>query len=96
MEETCRTAVIPEELIPTTAEAVRMYEARGGRLTRNSTSGIDPLADRQDLVQSREHLFKCQINSFSSIFSDVVHGQGASLEAAIRLFLQLTHQLNSN
>ena len=48
---------IPEELVPSTEEAVRMYEEKGGRPTHNANSGIHPLALRPDLVESQEKLF---------------------------------------
>ena len=43
MEATKKTAMLPVFVLPTTQEAVMMYEAGGGLLTRSSELGHDPL-----------------------------------------------------
>jgi len=57
MMSTKHTADVPDHLIPSTPEAVRMYEENGGRLTRNSDFGYDPLVYHPDLYESREVVF---------------------------------------
>ena len=57
MLATTRTAKAIDLLIPTTPEAVKMYENNGGVLTRNPEFGSDPLILREDLYQLREILF---------------------------------------
>ena len=41
MIQTSRTVKVPEYLIPTTAEAVKMYEENGGVLTRDVQFGYE-------------------------------------------------------
>jgi len=51
-----------------------MYEERGGNLTRNVHFGIDPLALRTDVVESRKQLFNANQPSGQIIFSSIVRG----------------------
>ena len=46
---TTRTPKVNDPLIPTTPEAVKMYEDNGGVLPRNAEFGYDPLMHRKDL-----------------------------------------------
>ena len=57
--------------IPTGALAKQQYEAQGGNITQFGEFGIDPLKNRQDLVQRRDGLFAEQSPGFSSMFSNV-------------------------
>ena len=93
MAQTSRTMHLPTELIPTVSEAVRMYEERGGFLSRDATFGIDPLIMRPDLIESRERLFFSAQPSGQNIFADVVHGQHQSLKRAIIYFIEVTTYL---
>ena len=51
MKATKRTAVIADFLIPSTPEAVLMYEENGGRLIREGEFGRDPLVTRSNLYE---------------------------------------------
>ena len=93
MVQTSCAVHLRAELIPTVSEAVRMYEERGGNLTRDATFGTDPLIMRPDLIESRERLFFSAQPSGQSIFADVVHGQGHSLKQAIFYFIEVTMYL---
>ena len=90
MEQTSCAVKLPDELIPSVSEAVRMYEEMGGNLTRDATFGIDPLTARADLIESRERLFLSDQPSGQSIFADIVHGQSPSLKRAILHFVDIT------
>ena len=61
-----------EYLIPTTAEAVKIYEENGGVLTGDVQFGHDPLGNREDLYESREHLMKSNFirTMYRSFLSD--------------------------
>jgi len=93
MVETKSMATLPEFLIPSTPEIVRMYEADGGNLTRNADFGFDPLVHVPDLFESREIIFKANVPSSERIFQELVHGNYDSLEQALRLFYTLTIEL---
>eukprot|EP00111_Clytia_hemisphaerica_P013286 TCONS_00038997-protein len=58
MVDTKQTAVLDEMLIPTTPEAVRMFEENGGALTRNADFGYDPLGAIDHAFQSRHCVFQ--------------------------------------
>ena len=90
MEQTSCAVKLPDELIPSVSEAVRIYEEMGGNLTRDATFGIDPLTARADLIESRERLFLSDQPSGQSIFADIVHGQSPSLKQAILYFVDIT------
>ena len=49
MLATTRTAKVNDPLIPTTPEAVKMYEDSGGVLNCCAELGYDPLIHREDL-----------------------------------------------
>ena len=85
---------LPEELVPTTAEVVRMYEERGGNLTHSGSFGSDPLAFRSDLIESREQLFYANQPTGQFIFSTVVHGNPELFECALRYLIELTVYLS--
>ena len=95
MIQTSRTVKVPEYLIPTTAEAVKMYEENGGVLTRDVQSGQDPLGNREDLFESREHLMKNNFPNPGEVFSDIVHNDHRSLERCIEAFYLITQALHS-
>ena len=90
MEQTSCAVKLPDELIPSVSEAVRMYEEMGGNLTRDATFGIDPLTARADLIESRERLFLSDQPSGQRLFADIVHGQSPSLKQAILHFVDIT------
>ena len=56
MKATKRTAVIADFLIPSTPEAVLMYEQNIGCLNREVEFGRDPLVTLSDLYESRTFL----------------------------------------
>jgi hypothetical protein len=93
MEQTAHTAHLAPEVIPTVSEVVYMYEEMGGRLTRDSSFGIDPIITRADLLESREQLFLSSQPSGQAIFAETVHGRHASLKKAIEAFIQITQYL---
>ena len=94
MIRTSRTIKVPEYLIPTTAEA-KMHEENGGVLTRNVQFGHDPLGNREDLYESREHLMKSNFPNPREVFSDIVHNGHRSLERCIEAFYLITQALHS-
>ena len=88
-----RALKIPEELVPTTEEVVRMYEERGGNLTRDGNFGIDPLALRPDLIESRQQLFYANQPTGQIIFSSILQGDLELFEHALGFLIELTMYL---
>jgi len=93
MRETNQAVPLEPHLIPTTPEAVRMYEERGGRLNTDPSIGYGPISCYDHLQESREHLFLSQNSSFSSIFCDVVHDRIDTFVTAIKSFIEITQFL---
>ena len=93
MRETNQAAQLEPYLIPTTSEAVRMYEERGGRLNTDPSVGYDPIACYDHLQESREHIFFARNSSFASIFHDVVHDRTDTFVNAIKSFIERTQFL---
>ena len=96
MNSTIRTQHFDEGIIPTTSEAVIMYEANGGVLTTDSTFGFDPLLRRFYLYESRKALFDRNSVEASIIFSNTVNGDSRLLQQTLLLYYDLTQQLIEN
>ena len=86
MLATTRIAKVIDPLIPTTPEAVKMYEDNGGVLTCNAECGYDPLINKEDLDQSRETFFQANAPTPTEIYSEVAHCRYTKLYEALRLF----------
>ena len=84
--QTSETVNVPENLIPTTAKPVTMYEENSGVLTRDVQFGYDPLGNSKSLCESREHLMKSNFPNPGEFFSDIVHHDHRSLEQCIEAF----------
>ena len=89
------TAPIQEFIIPTTAEAVRMYEESGGQLNHESAFGQDPLLRFDIAFNARKRMFNELSQSNAVIFSDIVHGNINSLKHTLDLFIYLTRYLSN-
>ena len=96
MIETKRTVNLIEPLIPTTPEAVRMYEELGGTLTRDSRFGYDPLGAVEHTYESRLVLFQQNQPTGKELFRNIVHGDFFLLERAVEYFYRLTIDLGNN
>ena len=83
MLATTQTAKVNNLLIPTTPEAVKMYEDNGGVLTCNAEFGYDPLIYREDIYQSRETLFHANGPTQAENFSEVAHCRYKKLYEAV-------------
>ncbi|KXJ07190.1 hypothetical protein AC249_AIPGENE13490 [Exaiptasia diaphana] len=83
----------PED-VPTTEEAIAMYEANGGRLTRESTFGEDPLRDHPTLVAERDRLFQESNPDVNYIQGNLANGYPAQFEAAVLSFIDITKRLS--
>ena len=91
---TRRNRILTEPLIPTTPEAVQMYEELGASLSRDSSFGWDPLVINEEAYQNRVARFLFLEPTGRPIFSDVVHGKKDRLRKAIEYFYQLTVTLS--
>ena len=81
---------IPSSQVPSVLEAINLHETTTGRLTRESTYGVDPLDTHLQLKALRERDFFATFPSMAAIFSDVAHGNGEMFTEAITLFISLS------
>lgn len=57
-----------------------------------SSFGLDPLNERQDLIAIRDQHLQTDIGSFDDIYTSVVSSDGHLFEQAIIIFLSLTNR----
>ena len=76
--------------LPTTEEAVKMYEERGGQLTYWTEFGNDPLSSSSRIHRKREKDFLSYFPDWSVIFHGIVNGDPRMFHDAIQLFKDLT------
>ena len=93
MKAARRTTVIADLLIPSTPEAVLMYEQNGGRLSREGEFGRDPLVTWSDLYESKTALFSLNTPPPKVTFFEVVHSNNRLLLESIQLFFNITMHL---
>ena len=79
--------------VPDLDHAVLEYEREQGRLTYNSSSGVDPLKDRPDLISKRNNLFAVNAASYSDIFTNIISADGEKFKDAIIQYKELTVRL---
>ena len=79
-----------EVFVPSTSEAVEMYEELGGNLSRNSSFGWDPLVMNEEAYERRLRSFLANQPTGEAIFADIVHGYNETLKISIEYFYNLT------
>ena len=84
---------MPGGTLPSGSLAKQQYEANGGTITPFGEFGRDPLKNRQDLVIRRDSLFAERNPPFTTMFSDVVSGNGGHFRNGILNFISLTELL---
>lgn len=92
-QRTCRVRPIDAALIPNVDEVVQMYTDAGGTITLESSFGSDPLAGDENLKSMREQRFSQVIGSFTSVYNNVISGDGSLLQSAILFFINTTTEL---
>ncbi|KAL9965196.1 hypothetical protein ACROYT_G028964 [Oculina patagonica] len=90
------TVKVPPELLPTTSEAVELYEQQGGHLTVWPEFGKDPLSSEVHLSSARLKQFQSHFPEFATMFHGVVNKNPTMFQNAILLFRDLTFEYCSN
>ena len=80
--------------MPTREKAAILYERHGGSVTRDVVVGLDPLADRPDLIRRRREMFVASNPPYDVIFGEVLCGQHGPLQKAISYFISATIMLH--
>ena len=88
-DRTCRISPLSPSQIPSVHEAVTLHESTNGRLTPESTYGIDPLEGNQALKHLHERDFFCAFPSMEVFFSNNLHSNGKVFQRAILFFISL-------
>ncbi len=91
-ERNSRVQVVDHSLIPSVDEATEMYTSAGGRITRECSFGIDPLANDLELVTQRDREFSDN-HIFPDIFNNVGSGEGSLFKSAVLSFINTTINL---
>lgn len=77
--------------IPTTDEAVKMYEEKGGQLTYWQEFGNDPLSSSPILLQRRLNDFNSAFPDMTILFHGVANGLNSLMfKQAIQCFRDVT------
>lgn len=85
---------LPERIVPSEDVATALFEAQGGKLTREWRVGTDPLSRSIRKQVLRETKFN-SLFSFESIFSSVVSGDRRPFIRGLTYFINLTFSLSS-
>lgn len=92
MENNNQAAPLTPEKVLSTEDAIAVYEDNGGRLTRPTSFGVDPLANHTDLKGQRLEEFHRQFPTFEHLFSQLVNNDPAPFAEAVLYFIHLTNQ----
>ena len=78
--------------VPTSVEATTLYEnLYNSTLRPQSQFGIDPIRNRENLVEFRETSF-CQNDRIEGIFSELMNNNDQSLRLSLSFFINETIQ----
>lgn len=92
----CKTHSLAAEMVPEADEIVRNYESQGGRITRFSPFGNDPLDNQLELLEERERQHSYAHHEYKEIFQLLVNGNPAPFSACIQQFIAITQTLTDN
>ena len=88
-----RLSPISPQHVPFTEQAITMYEACGGRLSRENSFREDPLRNDPPLVQERERTFRQRNLDLELIHGRLANGDPTSFETAVLSFIDITKTL---
>ena len=88
-----QNARLNKVFVPSTFEAVKMYEELVGNLSRIPSFLWDPLVMNEEAYEHRLRPFLANQPTGEAIFADVVHGYNETLKTSIECFCNLTTSL---
>ena len=88
-----RAKKLDPRILPTPAEAVRMYEEHGGHLTEEGHFGRDPLANDAEKCRIRETAF---MDRYPSAFHNIVNGNDTLFREELKYFIDITYRLSAS
>ena len=81
-------------MIPIVKDVKQMYTTAGGTITRDSSFGVNPLANSNVLINQRESKFIRDYPTFDEIYSNVINEDGFSLVFAVLSFITITRNFS--
>ena len=91
--DNCRTASLPDHMIPPADALALQYEQDGGGLTRSEPFGVDPLEGYVDLQNQREHLFSQAVPSLETVTSFLHNRHAEEFRHALRCYIDISFNL---
>ena len=88
-------ARIDPSLLPSSDDAVQLYEQFGSNITQFSAFGQDPPNSRSDLVQQRETEFYQRYPQFGPSFHKLVNGDACLFREGLLYFIHISTHLVS-
>ena len=83
-------------MVPEADDIVRDFEAQGGRITRFSPFGNDPLDNEPELLEERERQHSHSHHEYKDIFQLLVNGNTAPFSVCIQQFIAITQTLRTD
>ena len=93
-QRTSKVNPVHPTIIPSVDNAVQMYTAAGGTITRECSFGIDPLANDGIRTHRRDIEFTRDNPPFHEIYSNVINGDGSLMKSAVLSFINITTNLS--
>jgi len=89
-----KARMIDPRVIPTSDQAVQLYEQNGGRLTEPVQFGRDPLECDAMKKTIREQAFQEKYPSLDLMFHQLVNGDTTLFQQALKFYISTTHRLS--
>ena len=89
-----KARMIDPRVIPTSDQAVQLYEQNGGRLTEPVQFGRDPLECDAIKKTIREQAFQEKYPSLDLMFHQLVNGDTTLFQQALKFYISTTHHLS--
>ena len=81
-------------LVPTSEQAVQLYQDAGGQLTLFNSFGEDPLALNFTMRQQRDWAFFKRYPTFDNVFFRLANGDDTLFREGLLFFIQITHSMS--
>ena len=94
MRRNNRTSRIDWRHLPTSAEAVRLYQEDGGRISDETHFGEDPISGDSTKFSIRMRAFTERFPSFDTIFENLVNGNPSLFENALLFYIDVSYRLS--
>ena len=91
--ENDRTSKISSTAIPSTQEAVSLFESTGRQLGQPAIFGSDPLNGHPHLVDERRHLMETNLPSPEELFGSTVNNSIQGFTSAVEYMIDITSDL---